>query len=116
MGRQGRRNTFIPAGSPFFVDVAESAAGIPEGFELYSSKALAIVNDGKARAGLYRHAEDALHTVTGGEEVEYIDDPSWETFPGLGEVVKTALNGEELCICVARSPSQAHWAVGVGNK
>jgi len=100
--------------TPLYINLLEVEEEVPEALQAYLPEALVLCTDGGRRA-LYNKADAAIAHVLGEKDVEYHDDPNWDTFPAVGKAVEKATGAQE-CLCVAVSPLAGLWAVGVGNK
>jgi len=90
---------------------------VPPQLDSLSPEVLVVAADASAKKSLYSHADVAVKTVLGdlAGEVEYVDDPNWSEFPGIGSALKLLAEKEE-CFVVAISPSHSLYAVGVAMK
>jgi len=97
------------------VEVGDDMPPVSEGFHVeapvvtWSKKLQASGLLGSASTILGELVEDVA------AEVELKDDPEWEIYPQLGEIIKDN-GGEESSLCVAVCNTNQIWGVGVAGK
>jgi len=104
----------LPRDVPLWIGL--SAQDMPSALEGLAPTALVISTEGKGRkGGFYSSAVQALGSLAGEEQVQYLDDANWEHFPQVGEALKEIGSAEE-CLTVAVCSARDVWAVGVCMK